>query len=286
MIQYLSKPYPFKFLNLNEIRFYAILGLFVGLFLAVFQPFGISIWVTQYKFWKLAGYGLVSFIMPVALTLLRKITINERKAEYQYKVWHEIVWLILLVSSIAFGNLLYSNAIGISELSISAFLGFLGMVVPIAVFPILGSIGLKYQRYIELNKREAAAIEQDLIRNHDDITSTTKNLNFLAENEKDALDLPCHALLFIESMDNYSQFYYTENEKVVKLLLRGSLKHFELQISAENVVRCHRSFIVNLSNATHIEGNAQGYLLTMLSGDIKVPVSRNFGPKIKALFAK
>lgn len=92
MIQYFSKPYPFKFLNLNEIRFYAILGLFVGLFLAVFQPFGISIWVTQYKFWKLAGYGLVSFIMPVALTLLRKISINERKAEYQYKVWHEIVW--------------------------------------------------------------------------------------------------------------------------------------------------------------------------------------------------
>jgi DNA-binding LytR/AlgR family response regulator len=45
-------------------------------------------------------------------------------------------------------------------------------------------------------------------------------------------------------------------------------------------MRCHRAFIVNTKNVSHIEGNAAGYRLSLKSTENKIPVSRNYGPAI------
>jgi hypothetical protein len=282
----LFRPYPFKMLDLNEIRFYIVIGIFVAFFLIVFQPFGISLWQTPFKILKLSGYGFASFLMPLILLFLRKLVINERKAEYHYKVWHEILWLMLVILFIALGCLIYSNMIGISVLSLKAFLISLSMVIPIGFFPVIGSIWIKYNRYLVLNQTEAHHIENEILTHKQEISSPDEKLVLFTENEKDNLTISSEALLYIESMDNYSQFVYSEDGKISKTLLRGALKYFETQINTDTIVRCHRSFIVNLQNAKHIDGNAQGYLLTMALGDFQVPVSRNFGPKIKAFFVK
>jgi hypothetical protein len=282
----LFRPYPFKMLGLNDVSFYFVIGLFVAFFLIVFEPFGISLWQTPFKVLKLSGYGLASFLMPLMLLILRKLSINERKAEYHYKVWHEVAWLMLVILFITLGCLLYSNMIGISVLSPKAFLLSLSMVAPIGFFPVMGSIWMKYNRYLALNKNEANNIENDILIHQQKINYNLEKLVFITENEKDILTISTDALLYIESMDNYSQFAFVEDGKIVKTLLRGALKYFEIQITNDTIVRCHRSFIVNLHNVKHINGNAQGYLLTMSLGDIQVPVSRNFGPRIKAFFVK
>ena len=69
----LFRPYPFKMLDLNEVRFYIVIGIFVAFFLIVFQPFGISLWQTPFKILKLSGYGFASFLMPLILLFLRKL---------------------------------------------------------------------------------------------------------------------------------------------------------------------------------------------------------------------
>lgn len=285
LIALLTKPYPYRIFSKSDTFFYIGLGVFVALFLIVFQPFGIAIWNTPYKIIKLAGYGLVSFTMPMLLLFIRSIFINERKAEYHYKIWNELLWLVAIIGFVGFGCLVHSYLIGISDLSLKGFVISLGMVIPIGFFPVIASVWIKYNRYIDLNKKEADIIEDAISHTENNILDDNK-LHFTAENEKDNLSIPAKSLLFIESMDNYSQFVYTENNKVTKTLLRGSLKFFETQVDSSDIVRCHRSFIVNLSNAQHIEGNAQGYLLSMLNIDQKVPVSRGFGPAIKAYFTK
>jgi DNA-binding LytR/AlgR family response regulator len=91
-------------------------------------------------------------------------------------------------------------------------------------------------------------------------------------------------LLFIESADNYSNIVFYRNNKVNKQLLRGSLKRIESQITFPFIVRCHRSYIVNLKMINHIKGNAQGYRIDF-KVELKdtIPVSRNYS---KALFER
>jgi DNA-binding LytR/AlgR family response regulator len=112
-----------------------------------------------------------------------------------------------------------------------------------------------------------------------------ETLVLMAENEKDKLDLNPNNLFYIESSDNYSTvIFLNDDHKVSKKLLRGSLKRIESQITFPFIVRCHRSYIVNLKQINHIKGNAQGYRIEFKSElNDAIPVSRSYS---KALFER
>ena len=286
MLKYLNKPYPYKFTTIKDIGFYLLIGVFVSAFLVIFQPFDINLWQTDHKLWKLIGYGTVAFTVPLLLSMLRKLICNERKLEYTYKIKHEILWLFLIILSIAAANLIYSNAIDILHINFLSFLLFVFIVLAVGIFPVLGSIWLKHNQYLALNNSVAASIENDILTKPKELDSQSVELTIVAENDRDSLTLTDRQLLYIESMDNYCQIVFVDDNETKKRILRGSLKRFESQISTNYIQKCHRSFIVNLNNVVHIDGNAQGYNLYLNQYSISVPVSRNFGPEIKKFFAK
>jgi DNA-binding LytR/AlgR family response regulator len=56
-----------------------------------------------------------------------------------------------------------------------------------------------------------------------------------------------------------------------------TLSRFEKQIadSTLNVMKTHRSYVVNLDAIEDVKGNAQGFLLKLYGAEELVPVSRN-----------
>ena len=106
-------------------------------------------------------------------------------------------------------------------------------------------------------------------------------LTLIADNEKDVLKLQPDDLLFIESSDNYCTIVHLKDEpvgagKLLKPLLRSSLSRLETQINRPHIVRCHRSYVVNLNRVERVTGNAQGYKLHLLNGQLQVPVARKY----------
>ena len=66
-------------------------------------------------------------------------------------------------------------------------------------------------------------------------------------------------------------------------IIRNTLKRTEDIIDPDsNFLRCHKSYIVNLSNLKKVTGNAQGYKLVFKYLDFKIPVSRNLSKQILA----
>ena len=53
-------------------------------------------------------------------------------------------------------------------------------------------------------------------------------------------------LLYIESADNYICIWYIKNEQLKKQLMRITMKEISEQLAETNIVRCHRSYMVNL----------------------------------------
>lgn len=294
MFSFLKKPYPYNSFTLKEIVSNFFIGCFVAFFLIVFQPFGVSIWETEYKLLKLIGFGFVSFICPIIFRLISTNILKKQNPEETWTVWKETLSLLLVLVFIAFGNLVYANFIQISNFNIQQFVLALSATFLLGIFPIVANVALKYNRFVILNQKDAELMELEVLNfqnrenklSSNDLATNTVQKNelliLIAENEKDKLEINPEDLLYIESADNYSNVVFINNNSVSKQLIRSSLKRLESQITVPYILRCHRSYMINLKQINHIKGNAQGYRIefkTVLTETI--PVSRNYS---KTLF--
>ena len=296
MFSFLKKPYPYYSFSFRDVYSNFLIGCFVAFFLIVFQPFGVSIWETDYKILKLLGFGFVSFICPLIFRFISTSIFKKQNPEETWTVWKETLGLLLVLVFIAFGNLCYGNLIRISHVNFQELLLALMATFLLGLFPITANVLLKYNRFVTLNQKDAELMEAEVIdfQNRVEVESPIIKENqvdlkedlliLIAENDKDRFELKPEELLFIESADNYSNIVFYRNNKVNKQLLRGSLKRIESQITFPFIVRCHRSYIVNLKMINHIKGNAQGYRIDF-KVELKdtIPVSRNYS---KALFER
>jgi DNA-binding LytR/AlgR family response regulator len=93
-------------------------------------------------------------------------------------------------------------------------------------------------------------------------------------------------------MQNYIMLHYLEGAEYKTQMIRCTITHSLLVFSEPEhsfIVRCHRSYLVNLNAVNEINGNAQGLKLSinkMPSGGCSVPVSRSYVGDFKVAFAQ
>lgn len=289
MLRILQQPYPFGEKSNIRLLIQSIgEGTFIALFLIFFQPFGVSEWHDPNKNLYLAGYGLITALCGIILRFVVFKTFPKYHSEATWNVGKEILSIMMLILMIAAGNVVYSNLIFNLENGISSFFWMLLAVMIIGIFPATFGVMLNY--IVQLKK-----YNQPIIVHHQtpEITLAEKVsenkvqssalLKLIAENEKDSIELSTESLYFIESSDNYSTIYYEKQGKLQKELLRSSLTRLESQIPSENIVRCHRSFIVNLDKVEKVTGNAQGYKLHLEAPELLVPVARKYSEIVERL---
>lgn len=280
MFRILKQPYPLESSVRRIVTGALFTGLFVGLFLAVYQPFGLSEWEHPYKIMVMLLYGAVTTSVMLVFGFIPRFFPGIFK-EDSWNVGKAIGWSLLMIFFIALGNLVYSNRIGIVELGWKGFVVFAGYTLALAVFPVTVMIIVIYNRLLNRHEEKAREANAQLTAHPvGPVAIKSNDLVLTAENGKDKLELDARQLLFIESADNYSSVVFMENENVKKILLRSSLKRIEEQIDVSTILRCHRAFIVNLRNVTRVSGNSQGYRLHFDHQDTAVPVSRTLGKDI------
>lgn len=293
MFSLFKQPYPSTDPPLQELRKAALIGVFVSLFLLLFQPFGINQWETPHKVLKILGFGAVTFAITVINFIGWPRIFPRVFAEQTWTVGREILFIISNVLLIAMANRLYLGELLNPEESSG--LGWLGMILVtfmIGVFPVTALVFLNYIRQLKKYSRSAA----DLPVHTPATTSPTiptasvadpsseveDVVTLLADNEKDKLVLPVESLIFIESSDNYCTVVYLKNGQPTKPLLRSSLSRLEKQVNQPYIVRCHRSYVVNLNRVERVTGNAQGYKLHLLGGQFQLPVARQYNETLVA----
>lgn len=283
MFTFLTQPYPREQRNPRRwLLTSAGTGIFVALFLLIFQPFGSAQWDDPAKPYILAGYGLVTFSCLVGVGLVFPRIFSSIFDEKSWTVGREIGWTLFVIIFIAFGNILYSQ--WVMGNGFGHILLWLGITAAVGIIPATIITLLSYARLL----RKYTGNDLEVKTREPDVNSSAalSEIIFTAENEKDSLTVGMDDLLFIESADNYSEVVFLQNEKLKKTLLRGSLSRFEEQAHHSDVVRCHRSYVVNLRQVASISGNAQGYKLQLQNYPSPVPVARRYGDLVAAYFKK
>lgn len=99
----------------------------------------------------------------------------------------------------------------------------------------------------------------------------------------DDLKLNTNNLLFAKADGNYVELYLNEKAIISKVLKRITIKELESILEPyTNIIKTHRSYLVNLYQIERVIGNAQGYKLLLKNYDEKIPVSRNMIPDFDA----
>ena len=242
----------------------------------LFQPFGISQWHDPQKYYKLIGFVLIVILCTYFNRQLLPRFLPKFFVEEKWVIWKEILALLFLLLTIAIGILVYMSFLFDSSFSFQNFITSFIMVVLIGIFP---TVFWVFADYILKLKKYSKPIE--IIHHHEKLEKT--ELNLVAENGKDVYKIKCADLLYIESTDNYSSLYILDNGKSKKDLIRSTLSKIEIVLNDTNIVRCHRSYIVNLDHVAKVSGNAQGFKLHLSSGEIVVPVARKYSAIIERL---
>ncbi|WP_461092890.1 LytR/AlgR family response regulator transcription factor [Spirosoma gilvum] len=287
MLRFLNQPYPSEDSPGRELRKAIFIGLFVGLFLWVFQPFGITTWDTPNKALKIAGFGGVTFLITAFNFIVWRRLFPKPFSEERWTVGREIIFVTANILLIAIANRFYlASLLGSVQHSGLSWMGTILFTFLVGLFPIVGLVSLNYIR--QLKKYSQAAATLSIHGNSSNELSTESQLvaesnqrfsdalTLVADNEKDSLTMGASDLLYIESSDNYCTVVYVKNNRIVKPLLRSSLSRLEKQISQPHIVRCHRSYVVNLNRVERVTGNAQGYKLHVLDGQFQIPVARQY----------
>lgn len=262
-------------------------GLFVALFLNVFQPFGLSAAEWDHKTRDLASYGIPSFVVVLMVNAILLVI----GTGTQWMVWQVCLFFVTIVILITGANALWGAWLFDECCNWSSVSTMLIQTVAIGFFPIVGTVA--YQRMRLVHRHEGVA--EDLnsrisldAETHDKgtiepvasgVAVIPDVIRLSGENRGESLDVRLGLFYFVEASANYVEVVWRSQEgKLIRTMLRAPLKAIEAQMVDWNptVVRCHRSFLVNRSKVSRAEGNALGLTLSLDEPGLSVPVSRTF----------
>ncbi len=117
--------------------------------------------------------------------------------------------------------------------------------------------------------------------------SMVEMYNFYDEKGELKLSVKPEMLYYLEAADNYVQIVYISSGKMEKLLIRNTLKNIEWRFRDKELVRCHRSFIVNIAKVQVMRRKEGEVMLDFGEEKIPlIPVSKGYGGRIMERFAK
>lgn len=88
-------------------------------------------------------------------------------------------------------------------------------------------------------------------------------------------------LLVIESADNYVCVWYMNGDAIRKMMVRTTLKQVAEQLAESNILRCHRSYIINLDRVRVLRREKEGIFVEFgIEGLPDIPISKTYAENI------
>jgi hypothetical protein len=274
--EYLKQPYP---LHANKWRLILFISIFVGLFMLVFQPFGLSQVTGEFRYLFCFGYGAVTMIMMIVDMIVIQYLFRKQFDYKQWTVQKQLIWLCWIIFSVGLGNFIYTSVFSM-HWNWEEFFYFQLVTLAVGLIPILVLTIINQNRRLAENLKLAKEFNNNLKNKYK--AAGNDLVALVAENEKDSLQLELSSLLYIESTGNYIDINYLKDGVLKNTLLRSTLKRSEQQLEKFNsVLKCHRAFLVNVSCIAEVKGNSQGLRLALKHTETEIPVSLNFSKSLK-----
>ncbi|WP_445386442.1 LytR/AlgR family response regulator transcription factor [Robiginitalea sp. IMCC44478] len=245
-------------------------GIFLFLFLLAFLPFGVDNYDPQHAYTPTFLLE-ISFFIPVTVIvcLLNEFGI---KRFFNNNTGYPFIISWTLWSFISTGAATFTayNYLGDwHDWQWSSFPGFVLNLSTVFIFP---AAGIFFYFRFQTLKKDYDSVLTNLMGGIDEKLM----IHFKGEGVKDNISIAVSDFIFAQAQDNYIELHYLKNGTLSKHLIRSSLSALQEQLEQDFLVRCHRSFLINLYNVHSIKGNQKDLKITMAYSDVIIPVSRTY----------
>lgn len=252
------------------------------LFIIVYQPFNSLSWVSaEHGINELRYVAVASLVVLIGMIVLAA----SRTIMYQYAKRYEVSYLdfgIWVALEIAIMSAFYAFAPIVTGLTDGyAFITLWGEALKYTAAILLIPYTILTLLFICLEQRQelirAGIREGNLRQNREE----PGMYNFYDEKGELKLSIRPDTLYYIESADNYVLIHYTNAGKMQHFLLRNSMKSVEAMFRDKNLIRCHRSYIVNYSLVKVLKRAETGLVLDFDKEKVpNIPVSKTYSQKV------
>ena len=179
-----------------------------------------------------------------------------------------ILWDLLIASSIGVANYCYISVIYKMDFSPKYLLYAIWTAILVGIIPVT------IIHIMEYNKMYRKALEKADIP-HDE-TLWDSEVMITAGNEKNNLKLNPRHIIYLCSNDNYVTVAFLKDNSISKVTIRGTLKAAEEELSMyKKFLRCHKCYIVNRDYIDRVSGHSQNMKIRLHHSDDLIPVSRS-----------
>jgi hypothetical protein len=140
---------------------------------------------------------------------------------------------------------------------------------------------LSYIYFILKDKiRELRALRQQIEK--DETVLQKAYIQILDEKGEMRLSIRRENLVMIESADNYVCVHYLSDQKIKKVMVRNTLNRVAEHLQGTRIVRCHRSYMINLDHAQVLHRDKEGVFIELgIEGLPDVPISRTYAENVR-----
>lgn len=193
----------------------------------------------------------------------------------KWQLNHELISLLIIL--VAIGITVYFAGFFIEELkmrwNLSTFFDSMLRSLLVVFIPLFlpTLINIRYALTPE-------TFQQYLISREDEVPAedSVQQVSIISKAKREELLFHTHELIYVESQGNYVTFYFDDNRKPNRVVIRNTISDVAAQLAPYPfLMRVHRAFIVNLKQVRSKNGNRLGYRLKVNSCSSEIPVSRN-----------
>ncbi len=251
---------------------------FALLFLNLYTPFGVATWfeVSKPTLLLYASGVILAGVLVVAAS--RIIMYHFVRRGGKLKIWHYLVWVAAEILAMALFFTLFEIVILDDRRPFTELLTrsvqntSLTLLLPYTFLWLWFSWRDNRERLSGIMEQPEAAGQRPMIHLRDE-----KGVLRMSLKHSD--------LLTLQGSDNYVTVCYQGQERLHRFMLRNTLRTLEEELKEEAIIRCHRSWLVNIEKVKLIRREKEGLLLELDSTPpSEVPVSRTYMHQVLAAF--
>lgn len=269
----------------NTMRMILFTAIFALLFINLFQPFGSRNWypnITEFNYFFFSSLIILTGMLVVVVS---RIIMHQVAKKRSITMLNYSAWILTEIFAMSLFYALFSKYVPEGSdnrdfMEILKKAGFNTSLVLLLPY----SISFLYFSWKEKTKLLEEQQESRLVPD----ISRKKRIAFPDEKGDIKITIDFDHLVYIESADNYATIYYINKERISRYPIRNSLKWFDQNLIGKTpLVRCHRSYIINLDRVKVLKKTKDGiYMELDVPKQADLPVSRTYYESVMKKFSQ
>lgn len=245
------------------------------LFMLIYTPFSMTAWFS-FKDVEHIGMTVAFYLVAVAFLFISKLAIYAIQQRKNLTFIQYLMWVVaeIVIISLFYTYFTYVFIIPLDDSIWHILFKAFGCILLIMFIPY--TIITLYAAY-KAKDEELQMLQYEMALANEPSVAYPSLVNLYDYNGILKLTINSDSLYYMESQDNYVKIYYENQGKLQSYMLRCRTKTIEESLADTSMVRCHRSFMVNVVNINHIRKEGKSRYIVLTNNSIKpIPVSKSY----------